>query len=90
MVSAASAWEAAIKISLRKLGIRASFEEGVRDSGFIKLPVDFAHAAAVEHLPHHHRDPFDRLLIAQAQVEGLTVVTHDRKFEPYRVPVIWT
>ncbi len=89
MVSAASAWETAIKISLGKMHIHASFERGVVESGFIKLAVDFAHAAAVEHLPHHHGDPFDRLLIAQAQVEGLTVLTHDRAFEPYRVPIVW-
>ncbi|HUP01964.1 MAG TPA: type II toxin-antitoxin system VapC family toxin [Gemmatimonadota bacterium] len=58
-------------------------------SRFTKLPIGFSHAAALAELPVHHRDPFDRMLIAQAGVEGLTVVTHDRRFEPYRVPVLW-
>lgn len=89
-VSAATAWEIAIKVSIGKLRIPGPVEPAVRDSGFSPLRVDFYHAAAVESLPHHHGDPFDRMLIAQALVEGLTVVTHDRKFEPYRVPVLWT
>ena len=88
-VSAASAWEAAIKIALGKLRIPGSFEAGVTDSQFSKLPIDFVHAAAVAVLPPHHTDPFDRMLVAQAFVEGLTVVTHDRAFAPYTVPVIW-
>lgn len=88
-VSAASAWEAAIKVSLGRLELPASFAEGVIDSGFERLPVSFAHAEAVGGLPHHHRDPFDRLLIAQAQVEGLTFVTHDRQVEGYEVEILW-
>ncbi|MBA2244188.1 MAG: type II toxin-antitoxin system VapC family toxin [Gemmatimonadota bacterium] len=90
LVSVASAWEAAIKMALGKLQIVLPFEEAVEISQFSKLLIDFSHAAAVAALPHHHGDPFDRMLIAQAQVEGLTLVTHDRRFEPYRVPVLWT
>lgn len=90
LVSAASAWEIAIKMALGKLQVPGPVEQAVEDSGFGKLLVDFSHAAAVAGLPHHHADPFDRMLIAQAQVEGLTIVTHDRWFEPYRVPVLWT
>jgi PIN domain nuclease of toxin-antitoxin system len=87
-VSAASEWEAAIKVGLGRLTIPGPLEPAVEDSGFEKLPITFAHAAAVTRLPPHHRDPFDRMLIAQAQVEGLAVVTHDARFEAYGVQVI--
>jgi PIN domain nuclease of toxin-antitoxin system len=88
-VSAASAWEAAIKRGLGKLDIPEPFEDAVQASGFSKLDVTFSHAAAVSELPRHHGDPFDRMLVAQALVEGLTLVTHDPHFRPYRVPVLW-
>lgn len=87
-VSMASAWEAAIKISLGKLQLPRPFQEGVDASGFHSLPVAFAHAARVATLPLHHKDPFDRMLIAQAQVEQLTFVTADWRFEPYDVPIL--
>jgi PIN domain nuclease of toxin-antitoxin system len=89
-VSAASAWEIAIKQALGKLRIPAVIEEGIEQSGFSPLPIEFRHAAAVAELPLHHGDPFDRMLIAQARVEGATLVTHDRQFERYGVPVLWT
>lgn len=89
-VSAASAWEVAIKAALGKLRIPGSFEKAVEESRFSKLPITFGHAAAVGQLPPHHLDPFDRMLVAQAESEGLTLVTHDRRFEPYRVPIVWT
>lgn len=88
-VSAASAWEAAIKVRLGKLRLPEPLEAGVMDSGFEKLPIQFSHAEAAARLPPHHSDPFDRMLIAQAREERLTLVTHDRAFEPYRVPLIW-
>lgn len=88
-VSAASAWEAAIKVALGKLEIPGPFESAVEESQFEKLAITFAHASAVTGLPAHHGDPFDRMLIAQGLVEQLTIVTHDRRFEPYGVPVIW-
>jgi PIN domain nuclease of toxin-antitoxin system len=89
-VSAASAWEAAIKAQLGKLRFPGRFVEAVDLSEFTRLDITFAHAEAVRDLPLHHLDPFDRLLVAQAAVEGLTLVTADRQFEPYRVPVLWT
>lgn len=89
-VSAASAWEAAIKIQLGKLRLPGSFETGVRDSDFTPLPVTMAHAEQVRELAPHHTDPFDRLLVAQATVEGLTIVTADRQFDRYPIPVLWT
>jgi PIN domain nuclease of toxin-antitoxin system len=88
-VSAASAWEASIKSALGKLRLPEPFEDGVHDSEFLPLAVSFAHAERAGSLPAHHRDPFDRMLIAQALVEGLTIVTHDRRFEPYGVPITW-
>lgn len=56
---------------------------------FSKLAISFAHAEAVSRLDSHHSDPFDRMLLAQARVDDLTIVTHDRSFEPYGQPVIW-
>ena len=88
-VSAASAWEVAIKIALGKLRIPEPFEDAVEQSRFTQLPIEFAHAALVATLPAHHADPFDRMLVAQALAEGLTLVTHDRKLEPYGAPILW-
>ena len=87
-VSAASAWEAAIKVGLGRLRLPRTVEEGVQEAGFSKLPVTFAHAGRVASLPRHHADPFDRLLIAQAQQEGLTLVTHDTAFRQYDVELL--
>lgn len=89
-VSAASAWEAAIKAGLGRLELPDRFEAGVEESGFEKLPITFGHAEAAGALPPHHRDPFDRMLVAQAQAERLVLVTHDRQFKPYEVQVLWT
>ena len=88
-VSAASAWETSIKAALGKLKLPESFEVGVADSNFEQLPIAFSHAERVASLPPHHRDPFDRMLIAQAQSEGLTLVSHDRRLTPYEVPILW-
>jgi len=89
-VSAASAWEAAIKSALGKLQLPERFEVGVEAAGFEKLPIAFGHAEAVGMLARHHSDPFDRMLVAQALCERLTIVTHDRRFAPYSVDVLWT
>ena len=89
-VSAASAWEAAIKSQLGKLRFPGSFGAAVADSEFTRLDISFAHAEAVRDLPSLHADPFDRLLVAQATVEGLTLVTADRQLDGYRIPILWT
>lgn len=89
LVSAASAWEAAIKGQLGKLELTERFTQGVEDSGFDKLPIGFEHAEEIARLPPHHRDPFDRMLIAQARVERLTLVSGDRALAPYDVPILW-
>ena len=88
-VSAASAWEVGIKVALGKLRVPGPFEQAVTDSRFLELPITFRHTAAVAALPLHHGDPFDRLLVAQARAEGLTLVTHDRRLERYEVPLLW-
>ena len=89
-VSAVSGWEVAIKSALGRIRLDEKFHLTVRADDFSELPVSLVHADRVAELPAHHADPFDRLLIAQAQIEGATVVTHDRAIEPYGVPVIWT
>jgi PIN domain nuclease of toxin-antitoxin system len=87
-VSAASAWEVAIKTGLGRLRPIRTVEQAVDESGFLELPVTFRHAERVGKLPPHHRDPFDRLLVAQADVEELTLVTRDTVFARYGVAVI--
>ena len=88
-VSAASAWEAAIKAAVGRLELPDTIEAGVLASGFEKLLITFHHAERAASLPPHHRDPFDRMLVGQAQAEGLTLVTHDRLLEPYEVQILW-
>jgi PIN domain nuclease of toxin-antitoxin system len=87
-VSAVSAWEIAIKTGLGRLRPTRTVEEATSDSGFLELPVTFRHAERVTGLPPHHRDPFDRMLVAQAAVEELTLVTRDPVFARYGVALI--
>ena len=84
-VSAASYWEIAIKAALGKLQLADDPLEFIENSGFTELPVYFRHAVIAASLPLHHRDPFDRMLIAQAQAEGLTLVTDDSQITLYDV-----
>ena len=88
--SAASAWEMAIKIAIGKLTLPkgADIAAELAHSGFLSLPVEIVHAEDVRRLPPLHRDPFDRLLVAQARVEGLTLVTVDRQLAAYGIAVI--
>lgn len=88
-VSAASVWEIAIKRSLGKLTIGDAWAATLRGFGFDPLPVTAIHAEAVERLPWHHRDPFDRVLVAQSSVERLTLVSSDRRLGSYDVDVLW-
>lgn len=87
-VSAVSAWEIAIKRSIGKLRAPDNLEDQLSAHRFTPLPIQFRHALAVGKLPHHHRDPFDRLLIAQALAEGLTIVTRDIHMPRYGVDII--
>ena len=91
-LSAASVWELSIKSGLGRLTLPAPAAEYIADkvrAGVRVLSVDWTHAAAVERLPPHHRDPFDRLLVAQAQAERLAIVTGDKMFARYDVRVVW-
>jgi PIN domain nuclease of toxin-antitoxin system len=89
-VSAITSVEIAIKSALGKLQVPRDLEEEIVGRGFSELPMRFKHGTALQDLPSHHQDPFDRMLIAQAISEGLTIVTHDRKFQNYPVEVLWT
>jgi PIN domain nuclease of toxin-antitoxin system len=91
-VSVASWWEIAIKVSTGKLDLETSFADFVRrrhDEGFRTLGIEPAHAAELVNLPFHHRDPFDRMLIAQALHEGMPICTDDGEFAAYGVRIIW-
>ena len=91
--SVASIWEIAIKLSLGKLRMSLRLEGGfdrlLEKNGLHILPVEYRHAARVAALPWHHRDPFDRLLVAQAMVEGMTVISHDAQLDAYAIDRIW-
>lgn len=84
-VSAATGWEASIKVALGKLELPGSLDAVVEEEGFAHLPITFFHGEQAGSLPPHHRDPFDRMLVAQAQAEGLTVVTADPDIPAYGI-----
>lgn len=87
-VSSASAWEIAIKKSLGKLQAPDDLAEQIEQKKFTPLAITINHALTVEKLPYHHQDPFDRILIAQAICEKLTIITRDRKFNTYDITII--
>ena len=87
-VSSVTAWEIAIKRSLGKLKLSGSYQKGLEQYRFIPLDITTEHALAVEALPQHHKDPFDRMLIAQALSEKLTFVTRDSNILLYDVNII--
>lgn len=93
LLSAASSWEIAIKHALGKLVLPIPPTEYVPSrmttSGVKGLAIEHSHALQVATLPRHHRDPFDRLLIVQAQIEKLQILTADRQFQPYEVEIRW-
>jgi PIN domain nuclease of toxin-antitoxin system len=90
-VSAATIWELSIKARLGKLDLGDTDPVGeIAANDFLELPISARHALAAGELPRHHDDPFDRMLIAQAQSEDLVLVTHDSKIEPYGVAMLAT
>lgn len=89
LLSAVVVWEISLKRSLGKLVFPENYVEQLLGVGVQSLPISVAHAGAVEHLPWHHRDPFDRMLVAQASVEGAAIVTRDEAMRPYGVTLIW-
>lgn len=88
VVSAVSAFEIAAKMAVGKLRAPGDLAVQIAEQAMIELPVTVRHGLAVGQLPLHHRDPFDRLLIAQAMCERLTIVTADRAFAAYDVPIL--
>ena len=92
-ISVVNGWEMQIKAQLGKLTLpkplHVILQEEQATNGFRLLPVTIEHVYALGSFPLHHRDPFDRLLIAQAHQEGLTLVTHDPKLSPYPVSLLW-
>ena len=93
LISVVNVWEVGIKGPLGKLELPDDMEARIRRactvSGFGILPVELRHALAVRLLPPHHKDPFDRLLIAQGKIENLTIVTLDPEFPAYGVQLLW-
>ena len=89
LLSAAVVWEVAIKRSLGKLEAPDDFAPTLLSAGVRPLPVRVEHAAAVERLPWHHNDPFDRMLVAQAGIEGADLVSKDDSLRAYGVPIVW-
>lgn len=92
LVSIVSFWEMAIKVSTGKLGLAQSIEAmeaTLKQQGGRILPVTMPHLLPIQTLPFHHRDPFDRLLIAQAMTENLTLISRDPKFSSYPINTLW-
>ena len=93
ILSVVCAWEMQIKMQLGKLKINRPIEELIKTqqqaNGLQVLPIELAHVFSLSNLPSHHKDPFDRLLIAQAKVEGATLVSVDPVFSSYGVEVLW-
>ena len=93
VLSVVSVWEIAIKMALGKFSLDEDLEgfimEALEANRVVPLPVSMNHALYVSHLPDHHRDPFDRLLVAQSMIERLPIVTADRNLAKYDVEVVW-
>lgn len=93
IVSAASAWELAIKFQLGKMrkaaALISEFSVRIDREGFQLLPISAEHAIRAGLLPGHHKDPFDRMLVAQGQAEGISIITNDAAFQNYGVRTIW-
>ncbi len=93
LVSPATYWEIAIKVSLGKYKLHEPYdrlmERGIRGNGFEILAIEPPHTAVVSALPFHHRDPFDRLLVSQALVERISLVSHDTLLDTYGIVRVW-
>ena len=93
VISPASFWEIAIKVGKGNLELEVSYDDfvqqAIRDNNFTTLPIEPRHTSVLTTLPHHHGDPFDRLLIAQAMVEGITILGVDARFDAYPVERLW-
>ena len=90
LVSAACVWEIGVKRALGKLAFRGSVVKALASNGFEEMSITAEHAERAASLPDHHRDPFDRMLIAQSLCEACVLITHDRVFEAYGIACLWT
>jgi PIN domain nuclease of toxin-antitoxin system len=92
-VSPASYWEIAIKISIKKYALSKAYDvfmhEAIDQNGFVHLHIEPKHTARLTTLPFHHKDPFDRLLVAQAMVEGISIVSNDTALDVYGITRLW-
>lgn len=92
LLSLASVWEMALKLSLRKLTLPVTLEHCLRvsrDAGLLLEPIELDCILAVEHLPYHHRDPFDRLLVSHCLQRGWPILSCDAALDPYGVERVW-
>jgi PIN domain nuclease of toxin-antitoxin system len=93
LISPASFWEIAIKVGLGKIDLHGSYDDlvnrGIAGNNFTILPVEPRHTSVLTTLPLHHRDPFDRLLVAQAMIEDISIVSADKALDAYPVRRIW-
>jgi PIN domain nuclease of toxin-antitoxin system len=89
LLSAAVVWEVAIKQSLGTLDAPEGFAGLLLEGGAVGLAISIEHADAVHSLPWHHRDPFDRMLVAQAAVEDAVILSNDERLQPYDIPLAW-
>ncbi|MDA2930146.1 type II toxin-antitoxin system VapC family toxin [Acidobacteria bacterium AH-259-O06] len=90
-ISAATIWEISIKAGLGKIELgKSNLAEAIESNDFLELPIKARHAWLAGRLPPHHKDPFDRMLVAQAQVEHLVIITYDRNFQLYDVSLLLT
>ncbi|MEY2442331.1 MAG: hypothetical protein QOJ46_1757 [bacterium] len=89
LLSAAVVWEAAIKQAIGKLDTPGDLAATLLGAGVLPLPIELDHAVAAGELPRHHGDPFDRMLVAQARLEGATLVSGDEAMRAYDVPILW-
>lgn len=88
-ISVASFWEIVIKHSLGKLDLHIAFEQLHQTKGYYHLEIDLLHLLQLQKLPHHHRDPFDRLIVSQALAEEMILISSDEMFDAYGVNRIW-
>ena len=86
--SVVSLWEIAIKQQIGKISVPDTFFKDVKGQGFIWLEVQFNHIDALQRLPLHHKDPFDRMLVAQAHTEELALITADKNISRYNIPIL--
>jgi len=93
LLSSASIWELAIKVSLGKITLTLPYEQwiaaAIRDLDALLLPITVAHTVVLSSLPWHHRDPFDRMLVAQVQVEAISLVSNDDDIQKYDINRLW-